>query len=224
MLKPYEEKIELIKKEIKEIAICITQANKLSLLALKENKIEDFKSIEISSKKLIARSNVIDNLIVKTLALHSPEAKDLRHLVSYLKITNELIRAGTNTKGFLKTFRKAYSSELDTATILEYTIPLNKAALTSLSHAIEMLDCNNIEDSKIEELYNKTLVEESKTDDLYAMVQKNILKLISQNVDLSKDYFDILSSLRKIEKVSDRAVSISSLMLFAHFGGEISIS
>ncbi len=224
MLKPYEKKIELIKNELKEISITITQANKLSLLALKENKIEDFKSIQISSKKLIARSNVIDNLIVKTLALHAPEAKDLRHLVSYLKITNELIRAGINTKGFLKTFRKAYSYELDTATILEYTIPLSKATLAALLHAIEMLDCLNTQNSKIEELYNKTLVEESKTDDLYAMVEKNILKLISKNSELSKDYLDILSSLRRIEKVADRAVSISSLMLFAHFGGNIAIS
>lgn len=224
MLKPYEEKIELIKNEIKIIASSIMQANQESLHALKDGNITEFKNIEISSKKLISRSNIIDNLIVKTLALHSPEAKDLRHLVSYLKITNELIRAGTNTKNFLKTFRKAYSEDLDTATILEYTIPLNKAALTALSHSIEMLDCLNTQNSRIEQLYNKTLVEESKTDDLYAMVEKNILIMISKNAELSKDYFDILSSLRRIEKVADRAVSISSLMLFAHFGGEIAIS
>ena len=91
----------------------------------------------------------------------------------------------------------------------------------ALKHAIEMIDCCEDDTTKIDELYNKALVEESKTDDLYAMVEKNILKLITKNAELSRDYFDILSSLRRIEKVADRAVSIASLMQFAHLGGEI---
>ena len=221
MLKPYQEKSQQIKDEIKKIGVSILDANQESLLALKDNNIDAFQHIDLSVKKLVTKSNEIDNLIVTTLALHSPEAKDLRHLVSYLKITNELVRAGANTRSFLKTFRKTFSDELNTSVILEYAIPLNKSANMALKHAIEMIDCCEDDTTKIDELYNKALVEESKTDDLYAMVEKNILKLITKNAELSRDYFDILSSLRRIEKVADRAVSIASLMQFAHLGGEI---
>ena len=53
------------------------------------------------------------------------------------------------------------------------------------------------------------------------MIEKNILKLITQKLDLSKEYFDILSSLRRLEKIADRAVSIAKLFQFAQIGGDI---
>jgi phosphate transport system protein len=80
----------------------------------------------------LLRSNEIDNIIVTTLALYSPEAKDLRQLVSYLKITNELVRTGSNAKDFAKMFKKSYSDDLNTNMILEYAIPLLRSALTYL--------------------------------------------------------------------------------------------
>ncbi|PHO09142.1 PhoU family transcriptional regulator [Malaciobacter canalis] len=219
MLKTYEEKIKTIKNEIRQIGEIVLKANKTSLKALKDNDINLLKDIDLSLKKLVSKSNEIDNLIVTTLALYSPEAKDLRHMVSYLKITNELVRAGTNSKIFIKTFRKSFSEELDETTILEYAIPLQKAAASALEITLSMLDETN--EKLIEESFNKVLVEESKTDDLYAMVEKNILKLISKNQELSKDYFNLLSSLRKLEKCADRATSIANLIVFAYIGGEL---
>ena len=58
---------------------------------------------------------------------------------------------------------------------------------------------------------------------VYALLQeeKNILKLISKNLDLSKEYFDILSALRRLEKIADRAVSMANLFHFAQVGGDI---
>lgn len=53
------------------------------------------------------------------------------------------------------------------------------------------------------------------------MIEKNILKLISKNLDLSKEYFDILSALRRLEKIADRAVSIANLLHFAQVGGDM---
>lgn len=219
MLKPYQEKIEQIKDEITEIGEEIVHANKVSLSALKENDTSMLKEINLSVKKLTARSNEIDNLIVKTLALYSPEAKDLREMVSYLKITNELMRAASYTKDFAKTFKKSFSDDINKDVILEYTIPLLKASNLALSTAVNMV---KEEDAKsVEESMQKVLVEDSKTDDLYAMIEKNILKLIKKDIELSKDYFELLSSLRTLEKISGRATSIAHLIVFAELGGEL---
>ena len=175
--------------------------------------------MEIKGKSLLVKSNEIDNMIVATLALYSPEAKDLRQLVSFLKITNELVRTGSNVKDFAKKFKKSYSDDLNTSIILEYTVPLLKSALLSLQTSISIID--EIDSKHIEEKYHRVIVEESKTDDLYLMIEKNILKLITKNLDLSKEYFDILSSLRRLEKIADRAVSIANLLQFAQVGGDI---
>ena len=219
MLKPYEIKLNNIKEEISKIGVDVIEALEICLRALEERKIEDLSNVSITEKKLLARSNEIDNIIVTTLALYTPEAKDLRQLVSFLKITNELVRTGSNAKDFAKMFKKAYSSDLDTTMILEYANPLLKSALLSLKTSISIIDETNA--SQIEEKYQRVVVEESKTDDLYLMIEKNILKLITKNLDLSKEYFDILSSLRRLEKIADRAVSIAKLLQFAQVGGDI---
>lgn len=219
MLKPYKQNIEQIQNEITEIGEEIIQANKVSLSALKENDMSMLKDISLSLKKLTTKSHEIDNLIVKTLALYSPEARDLREMVSYLKITNELIRAATYTKDFTKMFRKSFTEELEQDAILEYAIPLLKSSNLALQTAIGMI---KEEDEKlIEETLAKVLVEDSKADDLYAMVEKNVLKLITKNIELSKDYFESLRCLRRLEKISGRAASIAHLLVFAEVGGDL---
>ncbi len=217
MLKPYKNNLEEIKNEICEIGLVITNANNLSLMSLKENDFSKLKDINLPIKKISNKSNEIDNLIVKTLALYSPEAKDLREMVAFLKITNELTRASTYSKSFIKTFKKSFTEELDQNNILEFAIPLLKSSNLALELSINMIQDNSI----IEETYNRVLVEDSKTNDLYGMVEKNILKLITKNIELSKDYFEVLSSLRKLEKISGRAASIANLLVFVQLGGEI---
>lgn len=219
MLKPYEEKLKLIKSDVEKLGLDIVEALEVCLKALNERKIENLKNVEVSEKKFLVKSNEIDNLIITTLALYTPEARDLRRMVAFLKITNEMVRTAANTKDFAKMFRRSYSEDLDTNTILEYTIPLLKSALLSTKTAISIID--EQEHSKVEEKYQRVIVEESKTDDLYLMIEKNILKLITQKLDLSKEYFDLLSSLRRLEKIADRSVSIASLLQFAKLGGDI---
>lgn len=219
MLRTYEEKKVKIQDEILEIGNSVVEALELTLSGLKDEDFAKLKEIDLSVKKISNKSNEIDNLIVTTLALYSPEAKDLRELVSYLKITNELVRASANTKAFAKIFRKAFSDDLNTKTILEYAIPLQKSATLALQTSMNMLKESN--SKHIEEKYQRVIVEESKTDDLYSMIEKNILKLISKNLELSKEYFDVLSALRKLAKTADRAASIANLLLFAEMGGDI---
>ena len=219
MLKPYEEKLKLIKSDVEKLGLDIVEALEVCLKALNERKIENLKNVEVSEKNCLVKSNEIDNLIITTLALYTQEARDLRRMVAFLKITNEMVRTAANTKDFAKMFRRSYSEDLNTNTILEYTIPLLKSALLSTKTAISIID--EQEYSKVEEKYQRVIVEESKTDDLYLMVEKNILKLISKNLDLSKEYFDLLSALRRLAKIADRAVYITNLLQFAQVGGDI---
>ena len=219
MLKIYDTKREQIQSELIGIGDVIIESLNASLKALKDDDIKSLKAAEFSLKKLTSSSNEIDNLIITALALYQPEAKDLRELVSYLKITNDLIRAGGNAREFIKVFRGSFSDDLNTKTILEFAIPLLKSTILSLQTA--MLIIKEEYSNHVEEKFQRVVVEESKTDDLYAMIEKNILKLISKNLDLSKEYFDVLTSLRKLEKISDRAVSIAHSLLFAAKGGEL---
>ncbi len=205
MLKTYESKLVSIKSEIQKIGVDVVEALEICLTALENKKIEDLKNVELTEKKPLMKSSEIDNLVVTTLALCSPEAKDLRQLFSFLKITNELVRTGSNVKAFSKMFKKSFTNDLNTPMILEYAIPLLKSAHLSLQTSISIID--ETDAKHVEEKYHRVVVEESKTDDLYLMIEKNILKIITKNLDLSKEYFDILSALRRLEKIADCTIS-----------------
>lgn len=219
MLRKYDEKVIEVRDELISIGETVVDSLGDALTFIKDDNISSLKDISVSFKTLDSKSSEIDNKIITTLALYSPEATDLREMVAYLKCTNELMRSAKNVKEFLKLFRKAYSDDLNTKMINEYTIPLLKSAKLSLETSVSMIDDRNKE--HIEEKYQRVQIEEIKTDDLYEMVEKNILKIMSKNLELSKEYFDILSSLRRLERTSDRAVSLANLLQFAEIGGEL---
>ena len=217
MLANYEEKLKEIKNNIINIGNGLVEANKIILDVLKGSDIDKFNEAKTHIKNVSKKTNDIDNSIITTLALHSPEARDLRNMVSYLKITNELLRAATNTRGFIKGFIDVYS-EVNITTINEYAIPMQKSTVDSLQFTIDMIsiDCTD----EIQECFNKVLIAENKTDDLYEMIENSLLKKNKDINDFDK-YHKILGVLRKSEKIADRAMSIASLLLYAKNGGEI---
>lgn len=219
MLKNFEEIIEQIQNELFSMGQKVVRSNNISLEAVKKNEQKLFLTAKNELSNISNMSDRIDNLVIKALALYKPEARDLRAMVSYLKITNEIVRAGANIKVFSKLFSKSMESNIDIKNILELSLPLQKASYNSIYIAINMIKLNKTED--IENSYQKVLVEENKADDLYSLIEKNLLKEISENIELSKNYLDILRALRKLDKITDRAQCIANLLLFAQVGGEI---
>ncbi len=217
MLPQYKEKLDEIKHSVIEIAKGLCQANEIILDAMEDCNEEKFKNAREFIRNVGDKTTAIDNNIVKTLALYSPEAKDLRILVSYLKITNELVRASSNTRSFIKGFTVT-CVELDKEIINEYAQPMQRATVEALKSMVEMID--NDDSDEVQELYSKVLIAESKSDDLYDMIETSILAKEDMKSDF-KTTNKMLSSLRKSEKIADRALSIASLLLYASIGGEI---
>jgi len=217
MLINYKEKLDEIKKSIKEIGNCLIHSNNIIIDALKDCKIDEFNDARLAIRNISNKTNDIDNEIITTLALHSPEAKDLRAMVSYLKITNELVRACSNTRSFIKGFQEV-CKKVDIKTINDYAIPMQKSTVEALEYTIKMMDIDCVDE--IQEYFNKVLIAENKTDDLYEMIENTLIKQADKADNFSR-YHQMLSSLRKSEKVADRAISIASLLLFANNGGEI---
>jgi len=217
MLANYKEKLNEIKTSITKLGDGLIKANKLLLTALDKCDVDKFQDAKSEITNISNKTNNIDNEIITTLALHSPEAKDLRRMVSYLKITNELLRASTNTRGFIKGFQEVCES-VDIKTINDYAIPMQRSTVEALESAIKMINIDCVDETQ--ECFNKVLIAESKTDDLYEMIETTLLTQAKEANDFTR-YHKMLSSLRKSEKIADRAMSIASLLLFANNGGEI---
>jgi len=219
MLPRYESKLREIQRMIAEIIQKEVTANRMALDAYIARDVEGFEAATATLKMIESDGNTVDNEIVKTFALFGPEAQELRGLVAYLKMTNELVRIADGTKKYARRIRELMQGEFDFAPIDSAIVQLHKSVVNALSCIFEC--ASNLEHCDVEETYRKVMVEESKNDDLFAILEKDIMSQIISGHDFSADYVRMLGTLRKLERVCDRAVNVANLLMFEQKGGQL---
>ncbi|MDR2080629.1 MAG: PhoU family transcriptional regulator [Campylobacteraceae bacterium] len=217
MLSRNEEKLNKIRKDIEKFGSVIIEAGRAIFEGLKRFDAEEFESAKNILKNIETNANAADNDIITSLALFGAEAKDLRELVSYLKITNEMVRITDNMRGFAKNMAFHIADTGYFHIFKEYALQLYKSSFGAVTAAIGMINsADNGEDA-----YRKVKVEESKSDDLYAILEKNVLSALGRELDFSANHIQMLSTMRKLEKMADRSVAIAKLVLYVKSGGEL---
>ncbi len=122
-------------------------------------------------------------------------------------MTNELVRIGEGSKKYARRMHNHCQSDCDLIPFDNVIIQLHKSALNALQY---IYDCfENIETCNIEDNYRKVMVEESKNDDLFAILEKDIMTQIISETDLSVEYVKVLGTLRKLEHVCDSTVNVA---------------
>ena len=115
--------------------------------------------------------------------------------------------------------REHLDSECDLKPLNATILPLHKSTITSLELIYECFA--HLDECNIEDNYRKVMVEESKNDDFFAVLEKDIMTNIIDEKELAIEYVKVLGSLRKLERSCDRTVNIANLMMYAKNGGEI---
>ncbi len=210
-----EKYLKEVKDEVREFHNNLVKANEIVLKALEDCDTSEFDDAKKYVNNSTVKADEIDNLIIKILALYTPEARDLRRLVAYLKITGELSRASTNTRSFIKGFL-AVCDLVEKSLITQYLVPLEEATFKCLKLTYEMLDIEDVDELK--DKFEEIVVEEHKTDDLYDAIEEELLKNYEGNYEtLNK----VLKTVRKMEKIADRTIEVANLLMFYKLGGNL---
>jgi phosphate transport system protein len=98
--------------------------------------------------------------------------------------------------------------------IIKQSLSINRCTIKAFEYTIEII--YEVEDKdKIEELASKIEVEYSKTEDIYSMIEKDVLELMKSEFNENKNYMDLLKYLRKNLKIIDRLEDIVTRITFA---------
>jgi phosphate transport system protein len=218
MLPTFQSNLNSVKDKIIAIGTDLVQSNEIILDALKDCDEDKFNEARNSIKNITSRTDEIDNTIIKILALYTPEAKDLRQVVAYFKITNEIARACSNTRSFIRGFTDV-CKELDVDTINEYTLPMQASTVKAIKTSIAMI---NIDDAdELQEMYEDVLIEDNKADDLYEMIERKLVAQAENCTNSFEKFHKMLRALRKSEKIAGRAISVANLLVYIKVGGNI---
>ena len=130
----------------------------------------------------------VDNNIIVALALYSPEAGELRELIALLKSTNELTRIADAIKKFSKGMQDLVESGADLAKIKQYIIELHSISIRSLKLVIECFKHFSLE------IYRSIHIEEEKSDEIFSIIQKEVLNGVSSE-ELTGTYLKIIKTI-----------------------------
>ena len=218
MISNFQTSLDEIKEKVTNIGEGLLESNKLILDALDDCEPEKFNAAKAYIKNISSKTDDIDNAIIKVLALYTPEARDLRQVIAYMKITNELSRASSNTRSFIKGFTDV-CTDVDVKMIQEYAVPMQTSTVKAIRLSLDMIDCEDRDE--IQELYNDVLIEENKTDDLYEIVERSLFAQ-ADGVQSFGKFHNMLKALRKSGKIAARAIAIANLLVYAKVGGNFS--
>ncbi len=217
MLPTFKTNLDDIREKITNIGKSLVVANSLILQALQSCDEKQFNEARNSIKNITSKTDEIDNAIIKVLALFTPEAKDLRQVVAYFKITNELARACSNTRSFIRGFTDV-CKDLDVKEINEYATLMQNSTVKAIETTVKMI---NVDDTdELQEMYEEVLIEENKVDDLYEMIERKLVEQAEGSNTFEK-YHRMLRALRKSEKIASRAISVANLLVYIKIGGTI---
>jgi len=221
MLPRYEKQLSDLQEMISALIKTTFHASEITLEGYQRQDDELFLRAISSLKAIQTDANAIDNEIIKTFALFGPEAHELRELVAYLKMTNEIVRIAEGIKKYARRMKEHCKGECDLSPVNRTIIQLHNSTLTALQLISECF--SSLENCEIEDFYRKVMVEESKNDDLFAILEKEILDQVIKETELASEYVRILGTLRKLERSCDRSVNIANLMLYAKQGGQMRV-
>ena len=221
MLPGYQEARHAVRADVLKVLEGLATANKEGLEALKTTDAVKLEASRSRIKDISKETEKIDNDIVLIFAKYTPEARDLRELVSYLKITSALKRIRTNINNYLKNMQSMLTEENENIIqLIQDSLSINRCTLNAFEQTIEMFQTFDDND-KIKESAVKIDVEYSKTDDIYTLLEKEVIQKIGSADGLAEEYFNLLKYIRKNLKIIDRLDSMAQRVIFARMGGKL---
>ena len=221
MLDKNVEKLVEVRARTVEILDDLTISQRLALQALETCDSKSFEQVKVPLKTINSKADAIDNLILTVCALYSPEAKDLREMIAFLKITSALQRIATNEKNYMKNMAICNpDSDEALKRVIKESLAINRCTIKALEYTIEMITETEDKD-RIKDLEAKIAVEYSKTDDIYSMIEKDLLQMMHKDHQVNDAYINLMKYIRKNLKIIDRLEDISSRLIFARIGGTL---
>ncbi len=221
MLTRNEQKLAEVRQKTAEVLEDLMISQKLALQAIEACDSKGFEQVKVPLKTINQKVEDVDNLILSIFALYSPEAKDLREMVAFLKITSSLQRIAINERNYMKNMEICNPGAAEEVRrVIKESLSINRCTIKALEYTVEMLHETEDKD-RLKDLASKIDVENSKTDDIYSMIEKDALQIMHKEHVVNEEMLNLLKYIRKNAKIIDRLEDISSRLIFARIGGKL---
>lgn len=174
--------------------------------ALLNNDMQAARDVRHGDRAIDDMENEVERMCIEALALQQPVARDLRFIITVLRIIGELERVADLTKGISKRL-------LHMERTGEYVLPdelgeMGKAAREMLSGTLEALSEANVE------IAQKVWQDDKDVDDLQRAVRDWAQEVIVSHGTEMEVVVDILDIARCLERIGDMCTNVAEDVVF----------
>lgn len=199
-------KISELKKLLLAEASLVEKMVSLSFQGLYHEYKESFDDVQIFEKRVNQLELEIEDKCTTLLALHQPEAKDLRIILMIYKINNDLERLGDQAINIAESV-----ANLSLNPIIEQLPELNEMQEKTLAMLKSSLDAFTREDTV---LCKKVCNDDNVVDDYNRAIAKRLIVLMQKSPTMIEEYLHMLRIAKNLERIADLSTNIAESTIY----------
>jgi phosphate transport system protein len=198
--------LEALTKKLLAVGSTVEQATSRALTALMDRRLDLAEDVTARDSEVDQLEVEVEEECLKILALHAPVAADLRIVIAYLKLNNDLERVGDLARNIAE--RAAFLATREPIEIPEQ-IPVMGSYVRGMLR--ECLDAVVNADTK---LARKVLEDDEHVDQLHREVYGVIAERIRKEPDRGEELLQLLSVSRYLERMADQSTNVAEDVVF----------
>jgi len=148
----------------------------------------------------------IDTFCTSLIALYQPEAADLRSVLMFFKINNDLERLADQAVNIAESANAICGEPI--AGYLPDLIRMNKKAIEMLHQSISAFIDRDVD------LARRVCVDDSVVDDLNRVMHSTLIGLMKENPSYIDTYMHLLRISKNLERIADLSTNIAENTVF----------
>ncbi len=198
--------LDQVTQSLLEVAAMVEDMIAKSLRALRERRVDLAHEVQRQDRVIDAREIEVEEECLKILALHSPVAADLRMVVTYLKVNNDLERAGDLARNLAERAESLAVAEPveipEEIWIMAERIPkMLRAALDAVVEGDT-------------ELARSVIADDELVDGSHEAMYGVVRRMIDEDPGLTSASIQFLSISRYLERMADLATNVAEDVVF----------
>jgi phosphate transport system protein len=202
----FSQQVMDVKHKVVRMGALVEDIIELAITALKSQDLEAAKKVYADDDEIDEIELEIEQECMKMLALQQPLAKDLRTVATALKIITDLERMGDHAVNIAK-----ITLEIGKEPLIKPLIDIPKMAQIAQDMLRLSLDSFVREDI---ELAEKVAVMDEEVDDIYLAIFDEIIELISNDRNITRQGTKLLFIGRYLERIADHTTNICERVIY----------
>jgi phosphate transport system protein len=222
MRKVYTENLLFLQDYFKKRLLEIKEA---LIFSLDNNFVNDF-NFKNFTKNIRNYDYETESRIFSLIALQSPATKDLRFLLSLLKLNVDLVRISKaifKISKVNKSFNKIYT--IDVVLLSSFEL-MGKKLVLMLNQILELLNKGKISNDSARSFQNNLIESDDYIDDLFKELLSQVIKKMEVEIDSKKQAKLITETLlvvRHMERIGDHLCNIAEKIIYIETGEQLFI-